>query len=108
MGKFTNPYITIVVSNYAEQKNLSAIEKEEAAIAAADDGLHFDGYTLLDVHIGAAFKWGKQKPTFDIFCTNIANTAYFSQLSLVKFIGVRDMGRNIGFRLTLPFVLGKK
>ncbi len=108
MGKFANPYFTIVVSNYAEQKNLSAIEKEEVEKVGEVAGLDFGGYTLLDVHMGAEFKIGKQKPTFDIFCTNIANTAYFSQLSLVKFIGVRDMGRNIGFRLRLPFALGKK
>jgi iron complex outermembrane receptor protein len=108
MGKFSNTYFSIVVSNYAEQTNLSSIEREDQEAAEALRDISFDGYTLIDVHVGAAFILGKQKASFDIFCTNVANTAYFSQLSLVKFIGVRDMGRNIGFTLHVPFGFNSK
>ncbi len=108
MGKFTGTYFSVVVSNYAEQTNLSSIEKEDQEAAEVLRDISFDGYTLIDVHVGAAFKWGKQKVLVDIFCTNIANTAYFSQLSLVKFIGVHDMGRNIGFTLHVPFGFNEK
>ncbi len=89
----THPYIAFVVSNYFKQdKN-------------ADYELPTNGYTLMDFHLGGEFKIGKQKAEFNIFCTNIANTAYFSHLSLIKTIGVRDMGRNIGFQLRIPFGL---
>jgi iron complex outermembrane receptor protein len=79
------------VSNYAKQKNVAEYE------------LSTEGYTLLDAHVGAGFKLGRQKATVDIFCTNLLNTGYFNQLSLVKYIGVRDMGRNIGVQFHIPF-----
>ncbi len=89
--KFNDNYISFVVRNFEKQKNVAEYE------------LATDGYTLLDIHIGASFKLGKQKATFDIFCTNAINTGYYNQLSLVKYIGVRDMGRNIGLQLHIPF-----
>ncbi len=87
------PYISFVVSNYFDQKMNSEFE------------LPTEGYTLIDVHIGGKFKIGKQKADFNIFCTNVANTAYYSHLSLIRQIGVREMGRNIGFQLRVPFGL---
>lgn len=91
LGPFTGNYVSFIVSNYAKQDNLAEYE------------LATDGYTLLDVHVGASFNLGKQKASFDIFCTNLLNTGYYNQLSLVKYINVMDMGRNIGFRLNVPF-----
>ncbi len=87
----SQPFIAIVVSSYLKQDMNAAYE------------LPTDGYTLIDAHLGGEFKIGKQHANFTIFCTNIANTAYFSHLSLIKTIGVRDMGRNIGFQLRVPF-----
>ncbi|MEO8088399.1 MAG: TonB-dependent receptor [Bacteroidota bacterium] len=101
LWKFTDAYFACVVSNYSDQGNLSYYEKLDADAAKAE-GFDFEGYTLLDIHIGASFKLGKQKATFDIFGTNILNTGYFNQLSLVKYIGVRDMGANFGVRLHVP------
>ncbi len=91
IGKLNDTYIFFVVSNYAMQSHVAQYE------------LATDGYTLLDVHIGAMFSLGKQKAQFDLFCTNLLDEAYFSQLSLVKYIGVRDMGRNIGVQIKIPF-----
>lgn len=90
IGMFNNGYLSFIVSNYSKQKNVAEYE------------LSTDGYTLLDIHIGSLFKIGKQKASFDLFCTNLLNTGYFNQLSLVKYIGVRDMGRNIGATLHIP------
>ncbi len=90
---FTKSYVSIVVSNYAQQKNVAEYE------------LSSDGYTLLDLHLGGNFKWGKQRASLDLFCTNLMNTGYYNQLSLVKYIGVRDMGRNIGVQLHVPLGL---
>ena len=89
--KFSSSYLSFIVSNYAKQNNV------------ADYELSGDGYTLLDFHAGGKFKWGKQNVVLDIFCTNLLNTGYYNQLSLVKNINVRDMGRNIGMQLHIPF-----
>jgi iron complex outermembrane recepter protein len=94
--KFNDTYFSLVLSNYSKQKNVAEYE------------LSTDGYTLLDAYIGASFSLWKQKPTFNLFCTNLLNTGYYNQLSLVKYIGVREMGRNIGFQLHIPFALNKK
>lgn len=101
LWKFSDTYFAVIASNYSDQSDLSYYEEADAK-AAEGKGIEFEGYTLIDLHAGASFKMGKQKASFDIFCTNALNTGYFSQLSLIKYIGVRDMGRNIGFRLHLP------
>jgi iron complex outermembrane receptor protein len=101
LWKFSNTYFSVIASNYSDQGNLSYYEELDTKAAEAK-GLEFEGYTLLDLHLGASFKMGKQKASFDLFCTNVMNTGYFNQLSLIKYIGVRDMGRNIGFRLHIP------
>ena len=107
LWKFNETYFSVIASNYSDQENLSYYEEADSK-AAAKEGFEFEGYTLLDLHMGASFKLGKQKVAFDIFCTNALNTGYFSQLSLVKYIGVRDMGRNIGVRLHVPICSSSK
>ena len=89
-------YFSVVVSNYSTQKNVAEYE------------MSTDGYTLLDLFAGASFKLGKIKPSFTLYCTNLLNTAYYNQLSLVKYIGVKDMGTNFGIRLTVPFAMALK
>jgi len=93
MGKLNSPYVSVIVSNYFKQNNVAQYE------------LSSDGYTLLDFHVGTSFKSGKQMAIVDLYCTNLLNTAYFNQLSLVKYIGVGDMGRNIGVQIHLPLFL---
>ncbi len=89
--KLNEAFLSCVVSNYSKQNNVTQYE------------LSSEGHTLLDVHIGAEVRLFKQQASFNIFCTNLLNTAYFNQLSLVKYIGIRDMGRNIGVQLHIPF-----
>jgi iron complex outermembrane receptor protein len=93
LWKFNNSYFSIKASNYQKRNDVAEYE------------LSSDAYTLLDVSIGGSFKIFKQEADLSIFCTNLTNEAYFNQLSLVKYIGVRDMGRNIGFNLHMPFGL---
>jgi iron complex outermembrane receptor protein len=107
LWKFSSSYFSVIVSNYSDQGNLSYYEELDTKASEAK-GLEFGGYTLLDLHLGASFKMGKQKASFDIFCTNVLNTGYYNQLSLVKYIGVREMGRNIGVRLHLPIYYSMK
>ncbi|MEI7663126.1 MAG: TonB-dependent receptor [Bacteroidota bacterium] len=94
--KLHDNYLSVVVSNYAMRKDVAAYE------------LSSKGYTLLDIFAGASFNLGKQRPNFTLYCTNLLNTGYYNQLSLVKYIGIREMGRNFGIRLTVPFAFARK
>ncbi|MEI6683699.1 MAG: TonB-dependent receptor [Bacteroidota bacterium] len=94
--KLYDNYLSVVVSNYAMRKDVAAYELSSA------------GYTLLDVFAGASVKLGNQRPVFTLYCTNLLNTGYYNQLSLVKYIGIREMGRNFGIRITVPFAFSQK
>ncbi|HEX5003311.1 MAG TPA: TonB-dependent receptor [Bacteroidia bacterium] len=96
LGSLNNSFVTLVVSNYSKQTKV------------ADYELSSDGYTLLDLHIGTSFKMGSQQATCSLYCTNVLNTGYYNQLSLVKYIGVADMGRNIGVRVHIPVYFSGK
>ena len=96
MGKLSDAYFSLIASNYSKQTKVTEYE------------LSTEGYTLLDAHVGSFITLGKHKYEFGIFCTNLLNTAYFNQLSLIKYIGVRDMGRNIGVQLHIPLYASKK
>jgi len=87
---FQNTWCSLILSNYAKQEHV------------ADYEVSTDGYSLLDVHVGGSFKLGKHMTQFDLFCTNLLNTGYYNQLSLVRNIGVMDMGRNIGITFHIP------
>lgn len=93
ISKLMAPYLSFVVSNYSEQSRIAEYE------------LPTESYTLLDVHIGFDFKLGKQTASAQLFCTNVLNAAYFNHLSLIKTIGVHEMGRNIGVMIHVPFGL---
>lgn len=94
--KFSDAFVSVVVSNYQKKNKV------------ADYELASDSYTLLDLFFGGSFKWRNQKATINLYCTNVLNAAYYNQLSLVKYIGVKDMGRNIGFQLHIPFGIKNK
>ena len=93
LWKFKDTYFSMKISNYEKRVDVAEYE------------LSSDSYSLLDISVGGSFRLFKQQAGISIFCTNLKNEAYFNQLSLVKYIGVRDMGRNIGFNLHVPFGL---
>ena len=95
IGKLLNPSVTFVVCNYGEQNNVAEYE------------LPTEGYTLLDVILGTSFKIKNHKADVGLFCTNLLNEGYFNHLSLVKTIGVKEMGRNVGVKLSMSFGSGK-
>ncbi|MEP7265791.1 MAG: TonB-dependent receptor [Bacteroidota bacterium] len=86
-----DPFIGITYSYYFEQKNVTPFE------------LATDSYSLLDFQLGGKFKMKRNDATLSLYITNLTDEQYFSHLSLVKNIGIHEMGRNIGFRLLLPF-----
>ena len=74
------------------------------------------GYTLFDVGLGAdvTTKAGKTIFNFSVIGNNIFNVAYQDNLSRLKYFGYNyatgrmgmfNMGRNIGFKITVPLEL---
>jgi iron complex outermembrane receptor protein len=63
-----------------------------------------DGYLLADLYLGSQLPLGKQNRWgLNLFCKNLFNKGYYNHLSLIKAIGVREPGRNIGFQLNYRF-----
>lgn len=91
MNYVYNPYISFVLSNYFEQSEVASFETKS------------EGYSLLDLHLGGSFKWGQQFFDISVSANNLMNTGYFNHLSLIRSIGVRDMGRNVCIHLHMPF-----
>jgi len=57
-------------------------------------------YTLLDASVSTDISLKDKKLcTVTLFCDNIANTAYQSHLSRLKYIGLYNPGRNLGVKL---------
>ncbi len=86
-----SPYVTFAFSNYSMQKDTAEFELSSAA------------YSLYDVRIGLQLPFAHQLVDLNIAVTNILNTPYESHLSLVRNIGIRDMGRNVSIKIRIPF-----
>jgi len=91
-----NAYVSVVASNYFEQT------------AVADYELPTASYALFDIHLGGSFRWGNQWMDATLSAMNILNEGYYNHLSLIKTIGIKEMGRNIALQLKIPFGLGSK
>lgn len=92
------PYFSVVASNYFEQKNVGDFEAVQPS------------YTLIDIHLGGSFKWGKQFFEIAISGNNLFDTGYYSHLSPLNRLGskgIRSMGRNVNVMLKIPFGLGQ-
>ena len=91
LGKLISPYFSIKASHHFAQNKPALYETPTHA------------YSLFDISFGADLRLFRQCLHGVLFCTNVFNTAYYNHLSLLKVIGVHDRGRNIGFKLTIPF-----
>jgi iron complex outermembrane receptor protein len=60
-------------------------------------------YNLVNAGVSFEFQSGKQKMLFHAAVNNIFNQTYYDHLSRYKQDGIYDRGRNINFRLSLPF-----
>ncbi|GHT88089.1 TonB-dependent receptor [Bacteroidia bacterium] len=60
-------------------------------------------YNLVNAGLSFEFQFGKQKMLFHAAVNNIFNQTYYDHLSRYKQDGIYDRGRNINFRLSLPF-----
>ncbi len=90
MSSMTNAYLQVSVSNYAAQKRVANFE------------LPSEAYTLLDLNMGGSLRWGDQMFDLSLAATNLLNTGYTSPLSVLRYQGVREMGRNIMIRFRFP------
>ena len=62
------------------------------------------GYTLLDAGISGSVHIGGMPFSIAVNATNILDKVYINHLSLLKPLGVQDMGRNISLSINVPFV----
>ncbi len=90
--RWVQPYITLQAAAYSSQKNVAAFETRSP------------GYVVTDIYAGVTPPLGADSRwKFVLFCNNVFNVDYFNHLSLIKTIGVKEPGRNIGLQATYSF-----
>ncbi len=89
--QFTNVFFSVSTRNYLKQSRIAA---EETVTPS---------YTLLDAGIGSHVKVANIGFNWTLQGTNILNKTYIDHLSIIKPLGVFDMGTNIVLTLDLPF-----
>jgi iron complex outermembrane receptor protein len=104
---FHHIYIKVGMQHYASQNRVFLADNTETKTP---------GYTLFDAGLGTDVnnKKGTTLCTIGIFCTNLTDVAYQSNMSRLKYFdnypnngtgrsGIYSMGRNVSFKLTIPF-----
>ncbi len=100
------------ISNLSITAELDNTFRQNKAFTAYDTETPTNGYSLLNAFIGADFMHHK-KTLFSVFLSgnNLANTAYQSHLSRLKYTDVNDvtgrggvfnMGRNFSIKINVP------
>jgi len=87
------PYFAVTLSHYMKQNRVAKFETSSP------------GYDLVDLNFGGSFKWGKEMFDLSLSVTNLLDKGYYSHLSLVRNIGVFEMGRNVSLSLKVPFAI---
>lgn len=106
-GTFSSFYVRAAADMYATQNSFYAADNTETATP---------GYTLISLGTGVTVKNKKGNTAFDlsVMADNLFDKAYQSHLNRLKYFeyyqnspnghsGIYNMGRNISFRLTVPF-----
>jgi iron complex outermembrane receptor protein len=106
-GPFSDIFVKIGYQYFAAQNRIYSAEGTETRTP---------GYGLVDAGLGAQVNNKKNKAlcTIGVFATNLADAAYQSNMSRLKYFepypgnqtghsGIYNMGRNISFKLTIPF-----
>jgi iron complex outermembrane recepter protein len=99
--KFLLPDLSSINNNYFLLRVRSCLEQNRNAANETAT----PAYTLLDVGFGGTINFGSVPLAVTINGTNILNEVYVDHLSLLKPLGVNDMGRNISLALSVPFAL---
>ena len=109
---FSHSYLKIGMQYYASQNRVLLEDNTETITS---------GYTLFDAGFGTDIinKKGNTVCTIGVFCTNLTDVAYQSNMSRLKYFdnypnngsgrsGIYSMGRNVSFKLTIPFYVKLK
>jgi iron complex outermembrane receptor protein len=92
INNWKNSYVSLQQSYYGSQEKVSEFE------------FPTNSYFLTDLFAGAIAPFGKKERwILTAFCTNLFNRSYYNHLSLIKSIGVREPGRNIGLQVRYNF-----
>ena len=92
---FNNAFVSLNVDWNMAQNHFYAAGGTETATPA---------YWLLGASAGTdLFIKGKTRLSLYIIASNLANKAYMPHLSRLKYIGIANMGRNVSFKIVVPF-----
>lgn len=91
MAFLKNPFLKIGGLCAAPQNNPAMFETES------------DSYFLLNVGIGANFKWANQLVSLSIQANNLFKETYTDHLSTLKGMRYYNIGRNISINIKIPF-----
>ncbi len=93
LSSLKNFYFMIMLRGYLKQDKIAT---EEIATPA---------YALLDAGVGSRVKLFDLNFDIAVNVTNLLDKKYYDHLSLLKSLGVLNMGRNISLALNVPFSL---
>ncbi|MEJ2617193.1 MAG: TonB-dependent receptor [Ignavibacteriaceae bacterium] len=88
-----NTFLSVGMRNYLKQDRV------------AEDEIPTPGYTLIDAGFGTDVYLFNLKFRTILNVTNLLDKKYYDHLSLLKPLGVLDMGRNISLSVNVPFEL---
>ena len=86
-----NSFVSVGMRNYLKQDR------------AAEDEIPTPGYSLFDAGIGSEVCLFDLRFMTVLNVTNLLDKKYYDHLSLLKPLGVLDMGRNISLSINVPF-----
>ena len=106
-GFLNQPYIKVDAAVFADQNKFYALDDTETFTA---------GYSLINIGFGSGLKSRKGKTILDVFIQidNLFDVAYQSHLNRLKYFeyyeaspngrfGIYNMGRNLSFKMIVPF-----
>lgn len=88
---FQSSYAFVTLKSVFKQDKVSTYETET------------DGYTLLNLGLGAKIPFSNHLIDVRLSGNNILNTDYISHLSRLKTDGISNIGRNINLGISVPF-----
>lgn len=107
IGFLDKPYVKVDAAIFADQNKFYALDNTETFTK---------GYTLINAGLGSSIKAKNGKILMDLFIQvdNVFNIAYQSHLNRLKYFeyytaspngrsGIYNMGRNISFKVIVPF-----
>ncbi len=86
-------YFTVMLRSYLKQDKI------------ADEEISTPAYGLVDVSVGSTVNVFNLNFNLALNCTNLLDKKYYDHLSLLKSLGVLNMGRNISLAINVPFAL---